>query len=166
MDNYLIGPKLSMMNEPVSHIRRNQEYFSHIHIFIGSTTSQCLQFWYQNGLNILLLVVKPIEVTSGFILKLMKKIARWRRCWNILHLSLKTKISPLVVHYQKSNGCQKNRQDLRNSDLEVYCATIQPKLKKLRSFTKNESFLMPSGGILKFTQYWLNISALTQQIYL
>jgi hypothetical protein len=108
----------------VYHIRRFQEYFNHIHIFIGSTTPQFLKFWYQNGVNILFLVVKPIKVTSGFILKLMKKIARWRRCWNIWHLSLKTKISPLVVRYQESNGCQKNWQDLRNSDLEVYCATI------------------------------------------
>ena len=145
---------------------RNISTIFNIHIFIGSTTLQFLQFWYQNGVNILFLVVKPIEVTSGFILKLMKKIARWRRCWNIWHLSLKTKISPLVVRYQESNGCQKNWQDLRNSDLEVYCANIQPKLKKLRSSTKNQSFLMASGGFLKFTQYWLNISALTQQIYL
>jgi hypothetical protein len=56
------------------HIRRFQEYFNHIHIFIGSTTSQFLQFSYQNGVNILFLVVKPIEVTPVFILKLMKKL--------------------------------------------------------------------------------------------
>ena len=147
---------------PPSHIRRFQEYFNHIHIFIGSTTLQFLQFWYQNGVNILFLLVKPIEVTSGFILKLMKKFARWRCCWNIWHLSLKTKISPLLVRYQESNKYQKNRQDLRNSDLEVCCATIQPKLKNLRSSTKNQSFFMVSGGFLKFIQYWLNISALTQ----
>ena len=51
------------------HIRRFQEYLIHIHIFIGSTTLQFLLFWYQNGVNILFLVVKPIKVTSGFILK-------------------------------------------------------------------------------------------------
>jgi hypothetical protein len=124
------------------HIRRFQEYFNHIDMFIGSTTLQFLQFWYQNGVNILFLVVKPIEVTSSFILKFMKKIARWRCCWNIWHLSLKTKISPLVVRYQESNGCQYNQQDLRNSDLEVYCANIQPKLKKLRSSKEHQSFLI------------------------
>ena len=150
----------------LQHIRRFQEYFIHIHILIGSTTLQFLQFWYQNGVNILLLLVKPIEVTSGFILKLMKKFARWRCCWNIWHLSLKTKISPLIVRYQESKEYQKNRQDLRNLDLEVCCATTQPKLKNLRSSTKNQSFFMVSGGFLKFIQYWLNISALTQQIYL
>ena len=136
--------------ESVIHIRRFKECFNHIHILIGSTTLQFLQFWYKNGVNILFLVVKSIKVTSGFILKLMKKIARWRCCWNIWHLSLKTKISLLVVRYQESNRCQKNRQDLRNLDLEVYCANIQPKLKKLRSSIKNQCFLMASGGFLKF----------------
>ena len=116
--------------------------------------------------NILFLVKKTIEVTSGFILKLMKKNAIWYWCcWYIWHLSLKTKISPLVVCYQETNGCQKNQGDLRNSDLEVYFANIQPKLKKLRSSTKNQSFLMAFGGFLKFLQQWLNISAITQQIY-
>ena len=148
-----------------AHIRRFEEYFNHIHIPIGSTFLQFLHFWYQNGVNILFLVVKPIEVTSGFISKLMKKITRWRRCWNIWHLSLKTKISPLVVCYQESNGCQKNRQNLLNLDLEVYCANIQLKLNKLRSSAKNQSFFMASGGFLKFIQYWLNISALNKQIY-
>ena len=149
-----------------THIRRFQEYFINIHILIGSITLQFLQFWYQNGVNILFLLVKPIEVTSGFFSKIMKKFARWRCCWNIWHLSLKTKISPLIVRYQESNEYQKNWQDLRNSDLEVCCANIQPKLKNLRSSSKNQSFFMVSGGFLKFIQYWLNISALTQQIYL
>ena len=131
-----------------------------IHIYIGSTTLQFLQFWYQKGVNILFLVVsKTNRGDISLYFKTYEKIARWRRCWNIWHLSLKTKISPLVVRYQESNGCQKNWQDLRNSDLEVYCANIQPKLKKLRSSTKNQSFLMVSGGFLKFTQYWLYISA-------
>ena len=58
-------------------------------------------------------------------------------------------------------GVKKNQEDLRNLDLEVYCANIQPKCS-----TTNQSFLMASGGFLKFIQYWLNISALTQQIYL
>ena len=65
------------------HIRRFQDYFNHIHIFIGSTTLQFLQFWYQNGvnnvgylLNILFLLVKSIGWHE----------ARWRSSWNIWHL--------------------------------------------------------------------------------
>ena len=89
-------------------------------------------------------------------LKTYEKIARWRHHWNIWHLIVKTKISPLVVHYQGSNECQKNRQNLRNLDLEVYCANIQPELTKVWSSTKNQSFLMASVGFLKFQQYcWI-----------
>ena len=55
------------------HIRRFQEYFNHINIFISSTTLQFLQYWYQNGVNYLFLIEKSIEVTSGFISKVMKK---------------------------------------------------------------------------------------------
>ena len=42
-----------------------------MHILIGS---DALQFWHQNGINILVLFVKPIKVISSFISKLMKKI--------------------------------------------------------------------------------------------
>ena len=147
------------------HIRRFQEYFNHINILISSSTLQFLQFWYQNGVNYLFLIVKSIEVTSGFISKVMKKIPRWRHCWIIWHLIVKTKISPLVVRYQGSNGCQKKWPNLTNLDLEVYCANIQLNLTKLWNSTKNQSLLMASRGFLKFFQYWLNISAITQQIY-
>ena len=37
-------------------------------------------FGYQNGVNYLFLIVKSIEVTSGFISKVMKKIPRWHHC--------------------------------------------------------------------------------------
>ena len=45
----------------------------------------------------------------------------------------------------------------QKSDLEVYCSNIQPKLKKLIRSTKDQSFLMASGGSFKFTQYWLYV---------
>ena len=142
----------------LGHIRRFQEYFNHINILISNSTLQFLQFWYQNGVNYFFMIVKSIEVTSGFISKVMKKIARWHHHWNIWHLIVKTKISPLVVRYQGSNGCQKNRQDLTNLDLEVYCANVQLNLTKLQSSTKNQSLLMASRGFLKFLQYWLNLA--------
>ena len=97
----------------------------------------------------------------GFILKLMKKFVRWRCCWNIWLLNLKTKIYLLLVRYQEFNEYQKNQLDLRNSDLEICCANTQPKLKNWKSV-----ILMVFGGFLKFIQYLLLISKLTQQIYL
>ena len=53
-----------------------QRYSFQIDLDHGSNTLQFLQFWNQNVLNILFLVVKSLEVTSGFISKLMKK-CRW-----------------------------------------------------------------------------------------
>ena len=44
------------------HIRRFQEYFNHIHILIGSSTLNFLKFWYQNGGNVNLLLLKPLGV--------------------------------------------------------------------------------------------------------
>jgi hypothetical protein len=88
-------------------------------------------------------------VTPGFILKLIKKLLDGSAVEIFDILSLKTKISPLIVSYLESNGCQKNQHDLRNSDLEVYCANIQPQLKNLLSSTKNQSFFMASGGFIE-----------------
>ena len=42
---------------------------NHIHILICSSNLQFLQYWYQNAVNILFLLVKPLKVTSGFIFK-------------------------------------------------------------------------------------------------
>ena len=66
---YSCGPR--DMN--LSHIRRFQEHFNHINVLIGSSTLQFLQFWNQNVVNILFLVIKSLKVTSGFNSKLMKK---------------------------------------------------------------------------------------------
>ncbi len=77
------------------HIRRFQEYFNHINILISSSTLQFLQFWYQNGVNYLFLIVKSIEVTSGFISKVLKKIARWRHNWNFWHWIVKPNASSI-----------------------------------------------------------------------
>ena len=35
---------------------------------------ETLQFWYKSGVNYLFLIVKSIEVTSGFSSKVMKKL--------------------------------------------------------------------------------------------
>ena len=55
-----------------------QSQFSMSNVTLGDfrniSTLQFLEFWYQNGLDTLFLVAKPIEVISSFISKLMKKI--------------------------------------------------------------------------------------------
>ena len=149
---------------PCLHRGRNQRYSFQIDLHHGSSTLQFLQFLNQNVVNTLSLVVKSLEVISGFFSKLMKKISRWRHYWNIWHLSVKTKISPLLGCPQGSLGCQKMRHYPLNLDLEVWCSNIQPKLKKLWNSTKNPSFLIASEGFLKFIQFWLNIRAPNLQI--
>ena len=98
----------------LTHIRRFQEYFNYINILISSSTLQFLQFWYQIAVNCHFVIVKSVEVTSGFISKVLKKVAIWNHLWNIWELIVKIKISPIFVHYQGSNGCQKNWQNLKN----------------------------------------------------
>ena len=79
------------------HIRRFQEYFNHI--LIGSITLQskwCRYFF---------LVGKTIRGDIRLYFKNYEKVARWHHHWNIWHLSVKTRISQLVVCYIGSNGC-------------------------------------------------------------
>ena len=146
------------------HRGRNQRYSFQIDLDYCSSTLKFLQFWNQNVVNILFLVVKSLKVTSGFNSKLMKKNSRWRHHWNIWHLSVKTKISPLLGRPQGSQGCQKMHHYPLKLDLKVWCSNIQPKLKKLWNSTKNQSFLMASRGFLMFIQFWLNIRAPNLQI--
>ena len=84
-------------------------------ISISSSTLQFLLSGYQNGVNCHYLIVKSIEVTSVFISKGMKKVARWRHHWNIWHLTIKTKISPLVVCYQGLQCCVEVAQQIKLS---------------------------------------------------
>ena len=145
-------PRVSLV---ASHLRlvhrgRNQRYSFQIDLDYGSSTLQFLQFWNQNVVNILFLVVKSLEVISGFISKLMKKNSRWRHYWNIWHLSVKTKISPLLGRPQGSLGCQKMRHYPLNLDLGVWCSNIQPKLKKLWNSTKTPSFLIEFHSFFNF----------------
>ena len=55
--------------------------------------------------------VKPIEVTSGFNLRVMKKSARWLCHTEKSKTNIKKLISPLLTRTQGSQGCQKMRKD-------------------------------------------------------
>ena len=88
------------------------------------------------------------KITRGDIrlyFKTYEKIA-----WNIWHLIVKTKISPLFGCPQGPQGCQKMGYYPLKSDLEIWCSNIQPKFQKLWNSTKNQSLFMASGGSLNF----------------
>jgi hypothetical protein len=56
-----------------------------------------------------------------------EKSARRRHCHKIIKTNLKTLVSPLLMHPQGSQGCQKMRQDPLNMPVEVWCGKIAPK---------------------------------------
>ena len=60
------------------------------------STSKDLEFWLKIVKIICFLILKPIKGTLGFILEIMKKIARWRHKSEISKRNVKTMISPLL----------------------------------------------------------------------
>ncbi len=65
---------VSHHGENTDHRGRNERYSFQVDLDHGSSILQFMEFLNQNVANILFLVVKSLEVTSGFISKLMKKI--------------------------------------------------------------------------------------------
>ena len=60
------------------------------------STSKKLLFWLKIVKIIQFLTLKPIKGTLGIILKMLKKIARWRHKSEISKRNVKTMISPLL----------------------------------------------------------------------
>ena len=104
---------------------------------------------------------------SGFISKVMKKIARWRHHWNIWHLIVKTKISPLVVRYQGSNGCQKNRQNLRQGCLMIKDALFLSLSLIVNAFSMIDQFhkkkLFNFWPIFGIPYHWMQVESLANE---
>ena len=105
--------------------------FFHISVILGCIPLLFLQFWVKGYKNKPLTTLEVTKETLGFILKIMKKIARWRHNQKISIKSMKTVISPLFLHFWSQHGYQKKQKTSRNSNLLVWSATFQPKLNKL-----------------------------------
>ena len=80
--------------------------------------------------------VKSIHVISGFNLKTMKTIARWRCSTKISKTNLETMISPLLTRPQECQGCQK----IRKTTLVSLSAKIQSKLSKIQKTFRKRGF--------------------------
>ena len=74
-------------------------------------TSKKLEFWLKIVKIIYFVTLKPIKGTLGFILEIMKKIARWRHKSEISKRNVKTMISPLLFRLYRWLGCQKKQYD-------------------------------------------------------
>ena len=107
--------------------------------------------------------VKPIEVTCGFNLRVMKKSARWLCHTEKSKTNIKKLISPLLTRTQGSQGCQKMRQDPLNMPHEVWCANIAPKLKNIQKTLRKQGFLMIFFSILTAFCSFYNLRAILAQ---
>jgi hypothetical protein len=67
----------------------------------------------------------------SYVLKLIKKNARWRHKSEISKRNLKTNISPLLLLLWGCLGCQKKQYDPFKFTLKVLVAVFQPKLNEL-----------------------------------
>ena len=86
------------------------------------------------------------------ILKIMKKIARWRHYQKMPIKIMKTTISPLFLHFWCQQEYQKKRKTPRNSNLLVWSATFQPKLNKLWKTLKKELIFVYFQGFSRVFQ--------------
>ena len=78
----------------------------------------------QMGQNIIISSLKPIKVTSNFILNYLKKSCRGCHHSEITKTNTKTMIFSLWMRPQGSQGCQKNRKNQRINTLVCFCANI------------------------------------------
>jgi hypothetical protein len=67
----------------------------------------------------------------GYILKIMKKNARWRHKSEISKRNIKTNISPLLFLLWGCLGCQEKQYDPLKFTLWIWAAVFQPKNNKL-----------------------------------
>ena len=115
---FLIGTVIYM------HTGKFAQNFFHISVILGCIPLLFLQFWVKDYKNKPLTILEVIKETLGFILKIMKKIARWRHNQKISIKSMKTKISPLFLHFWSRLGYQKKQKISRNSNLLVWSANF------------------------------------------
>ena len=77
-------------------------------------------------------ILKPLKMSSDFILNYLKKSCRGCYHSEISKTNTKTMISSLWTRPQGCQGGQKTGKDQRINKLMCFCANIQPKLNKLR----------------------------------
>ena len=117
------------------------QYFFHLSVILGCIPLLFLHFWVKDYKNKPLMTLEMIKETLGFILNIMKKIARWRHDQKISIKSMKTAISPLFLHFWSQHGYQKKQKTSRNSNLLVWSA-----LSSLRYFASLDTNVANRNG--------------------
>ena len=113
-----------------------------------------LTIWNSNIHNII-----SIDITSGKILALQKKVTMWRYYSEFLKSNTKSNISPLRMRSQGCPGFQNFWNFVLKMNLLVCSAKIQLKLSKLPKYGQKQRFFRSFFAFFAFFQFWLNISA-------
>ena len=151
----------------MTHSRIGHYFFSYLltcEVNLFEVLNIMAQMWQY---SIIFVSHKATKVTSGFILNYLKKIIGGPTTQKNLKTNTKTIISSIWMRLQGPQGCQKMRHHPLNKLMEVWCAKIEPKLKKIQKSVRKQAystiFFSVLTGFLKFLQFWLNSSAKTQK---
>ena len=79
-------------------------------------------------------------MTSGSILNYLRKMIGGATKQKNLKTNTKTMISSIWMHLQGPHGCQKMCHHPLNKLMEVWCAKIEPKLKKIQKSVRKQAF--------------------------
>ena len=99
---------------------------------------------------IIILSLKPIKVSSDFILNYLVKSCRGRHHSELSKTNTKTMIAAIWIRPQGSQGCPKMRQDPLNMPVEVCCAKIDLKLKNIQKSLRKQGFLTDFLVFMRF----------------
>ena len=127
VSNLLVRYSLSICNISHSRIGHRISYLLTCEVRL----IEVLQIMAQMRQYIIFLSLKPIKVSSVFILNYLKKSCRGRHHSKISKTNTKNFIYSIWIRPQESLGCQKMCQDPLNMPFEVWCANIAPKLKNI-----------------------------------
>ena len=144
------------MGDAISHSRIGHYFFSYlltceVHLIeVSEIMAQMRQY-------IIFLSLKPIKVSSVFILNYLKKSCRGRHRSEISKTNTKTLIFSIWIRPQGSQGRQKMRQGPLNTPFEVWSANIAPKLKSIWNTLRKQVFFdtfFPFWWFLKVCAFW------------
>ena len=100
-----------------------------------------------------------MQVISGFNLKRVKNIARWRCATKTSKTNLKSMISPLLTCPQVCLGCQKIGKTKLKTTLVSWSAKIWPKFNKIQKTFRKQGFVDNFCSILMVFHSFFNFGS-------
>ena len=136
----------------ISHSQMGHYFFSYL-LTWEVYLIEFLVIMAQRQQYIIFLSLKPIKVSSVFILNYLKKSCRGRHHSEISKTNTKTLIPSIWIRPQGSQGCQKMHQDPLNMPFEVWCANIALERHKFWKIIKIRKKCQKTPVFLDFFEY-------------